>query len=347
MQPMVTTIIPTYRRPALLRRAISSALAQTYPHIRVCVYDNASADETADLVAEFAKRDPRVHYFCHPENVGAFANFSYGLNAVATPLFSFLSDDDVLLPDFYTTAVEQLEQRPDAAFWGGAAIVMSEDGNVKDVTAWPAAYYQPPDGLLEMISNNYMIWTSVMFRTDKVASIGGLDPDVGAPVDTDFMLRLAASFPFLTSPEPAAIWMSHPESSSVLAGLGFIWPGWLKTMRNITEDVRIPADVRARVGHSLTEQLKRQLFQTGYNSIRQNKLDDAREAAGILKRNYGQHARANLISCLAWACQHFPATHRLISIVDRTRRLARRDARHKARDLQLKFGEFARFIRVP
>ncbi|MEK7713004.1 MAG: glycosyltransferase, partial [Nitrospirota bacterium] len=35
--PLITTIIPTYRRPKLLRRAIKSALNQTYPHLQVCV----------------------------------------------------------------------------------------------------------------------------------------------------------------------------------------------------------------------------------------------------------------------------------------------------------------------
>lgn len=51
-KPMITTIIPTYRRPRLLRRAIRSVLNQTYPHFQVCVYDNASGDETATIVAD-------------------------------------------------------------------------------------------------------------------------------------------------------------------------------------------------------------------------------------------------------------------------------------------------------
>lgn len=347
MTPTVTTIIPTYRRPALLRRAIGSVLAQTWPHLRVCVYDNASGDQTAAVVAEFSDRDDRVQYHCHPENIGAFANFSYGLDAVATPYFSFLSDDDVLLPDFYQTAVTQLEPHPEAAFWGGTTLVMTEEGTVKDVTDWPAAYYTPPDGLLAMIENNHMIWTSVLFRTAKVATIGGLDPDVGAPIDTDYMLRLAARLPFLTSPDPAAIWMSHPESNSVLGDPGFIWPGWLKTVRNITDDESIAAEVRAGVGHSLIEQLKRQLFQIGYNSIRQKKFDDARHVAGILRNTYHQTAKANLLAGMAWTFRHVPPAHHMVAVVDRIRRATNRAARARSKDLQQRFGDYARFIAVP
>lgn len=347
MTPMITTIIPTYRRPQRLRRAIASALAQTYPNIQVLVYDNASGDDTAEVVAEFARQDPRVRYVCHPENIGARANFGYGLDEVATPYFSFLSDDDVLLPDFYATAVQKLEAQPDAAFWGGTTIVMTDDGTIRDATDWPEAYYAAPDGLLAMIANNYLIWTSVLFRSDPVCSIGGLDPEVGAPIDTDFLLRLAARYSFMTSPDPAAIWTCHPGSSTDMADPAFIWPGWLKTMRNITGDDRLPAQLRARVGDLLTEQGKRQLFQIGYNSIRQHKLDDAREVASILRGHYAQHGRATLLDVLAWCCRVFSPTYGLVALVDRLRGLLRRGSRTKARDLQSRFGQYSRFVTVP
>lgn len=345
MTPMITTIIPTFRRPQRLRRAIASALAQTYPNIRVCVYDNASGDDTSEVVAELARQDPRVHYVCHAENIGARANFEFGLDGVTTPYFSFLSDDDVLLPEFYATAVQALEKHPGAAFWGGTTLVMTDDGTIRDATNWPEAHYTAPEGLLAMIDNNYLIWTSVLFRSDPVCSIGGLDPDVGAPIDTDFLLRLAARFPFMTSPEPVAIWTCHPGSSTDMADPGFIWPGWLKTMRNITGDERIPADLRSRVERSLTEQLKRQLFQIGCNSIRQKKLADAREVAGILGDTYGWRAKAGLLSRLAWLFDRFPMAHAPMMAADRARAGFRGNARQKSEELQRRFGEYARFIK--
>jgi len=124
------------------------------------------------VVAGFADRDPRFVYRCHAENIGTFANFSHGLAAVDTPYFSFLSDDDILLPTFYASAVQALEQQPDAAFWGGRGIVMRDDGSIKDATEWPAGYYAPPDGLLAMIDNHHMLWTAVLFRTAPVRTVG-------------------------------------------------------------------------------------------------------------------------------------------------------------------------------
>ena len=347
MNATITTIIPTYRRPARLRRAIASVLAQTYPHFQVVVYDNASGDETAEVVAEFSRHDPRISYVRHPENIGSMANFNHGLQAVDTAFFSFLSDDDALLPDFYATAMRKLEAFPDAAFWAGTTIVMDDEGVVRDATNWPEAHYTAPDGLLAMIANNYMIWTSMLFRTQPISTLGGLDPDVGAPIDTDFMLRIAARFAFITSPDPAAIWSCHSESSTVAADPAFIWPGWLKTMRNITDDERLPADLRLQVGRSLNDQVRRQLFQIGYNSIRQKKLGDALQSAQILREYFPQDRRAHILSVLAWLGRFVPGTYGLVHLVDRFRSAVRPGARAKALDLQNRFGQYARHLIAP
>ena len=98
--PIVTTVIPTFRRPHLVRRAIWSALGQSYPHVRVLVADNASGDNTAEAVAEIYGHDSRVAYYCHPKNIGSYPNFNFGIQQVETPFFSLLSDDDALAPDF-------------------------------------------------------------------------------------------------------------------------------------------------------------------------------------------------------------------------------------------------------
>ena len=71
-KPLITTIIPTYQRPKLLRRAIKSVLNQTFPHFQVCVYDNASGDETEAIVQEFIAKDSRIQYFRQEKNWGGW-----------------------------------------------------------------------------------------------------------------------------------------------------------------------------------------------------------------------------------------------------------------------------------
>ena len=141
MDPLITTILPTYQRPAMLRRAIRSALAQSWTALQVRVYDNAGDPENAAVVASLD--DPRVEYFRHPRNLGAFANFQFGLGRVSTPFFSFLADDDILLPDFYATAMAALEKEPTAAF-AAMRVVRGKATGMQKV-ALPAGYLENLD----------------------------------------------------------------------------------------------------------------------------------------------------------------------------------------------------------
>ena len=104
---MITTIIPTFQRPLLLKKAIESILAQTYPHFKICIYDNASGDETEAVVKRFMEQDSRIFYHCHLENIGMMANYEFALAKIDTPFFSLLSDDDFLLPEFYALTLQR------------------------------------------------------------------------------------------------------------------------------------------------------------------------------------------------------------------------------------------------
>ncbi len=132
-KPVITTIIPTYRRPKLLQRAIHSVLNQTYPHFQVCIYDNASGDETAAIVAEIAKGDSRVKYHCHPRNIGSIPNFIFGMKQVTTPYFSLLGDDNTLLPHFFEDAINILNRYSEAILFAGRTNLVNEKGQKVEV----------------------------------------------------------------------------------------------------------------------------------------------------------------------------------------------------------------------
>jgi len=164
-KPLITTIIPTYRRPQLLQRAIRSVLAQTYPHFQVCVYDNASGDETAAVVRTLAGADHRVKYYCHTENIGAFKNFVFALERLDTRFFSILSDDDILLPSMYKLALSNLEKFPEAMISVALTIGVDNGGRVRFVatSGRNAGLHTPPEGMLSMLEvGQAPIWTGMV-----------------------------------------------------------------------------------------------------------------------------------------------------------------------------------------
>jgi len=348
-KPLITTIIPTYRRPKLLRRAIKSVLNQTYPHFQVCVYDNASGDETASVVAEMAIADTRVKYHCHSQNSGAVKNFTYGMERVETPFFSFLSDDDILLPEFYQTAMAGFDKFPDAMFSVGSCIYMTEEREVTFVplSLWQRdGYYTPPNGLLEMMDGKHPVWTAILFRKEVVEEIGILDEDTGGAVDLDFELRAAARFPFVISKKPCAIFLVHSRSYCGSATFRSFWPGWHKIIRNLAADEEIPANVRAHIEHMLTEQIKRMLFRFGIKAIKGKNFGDAYKLCEILNGEYHQKMRATILYALAKLGQHSALFYHFLVYLNRIRKFVNLRRIRTSKRLQEQFSDCVEYIRM-
>lgn len=308
IKPTITTIIPTYRRPQQLMRAIRSVLNQTYPHFQVCVYDNASGDDTASVVAEMAKSDPRVKYYCHSENIDAGNNFQYGLEHVETPFFSFLSDDDIVLPEFYETALGGFERHPNAMFSATDVIQVGMQGNILKMAleAWTPGFYRPPDGLKAILDYGHSEWTGILLRKAVTEDVGLLDLETGKYSDLDFTLRMAARCPFVVSKRPGAVFNLSMSQERGPFPFDWIWPGVLKMIRNLTDDESIPLDIRTYAERVLLGRFERGLVGLGLSYISRGYPDDAKKVAAVIRDRFDGRARCIALSAIINTCQYVP-----------------------------------------
>jgi hypothetical protein len=210
---VVTVVIPTYRRPDMVVRAIRSVLQQTYPHVLVRVFDNASGDETGRVVGELARTDLRVRYSAHAENIGAAANFSHAVAQVDTPLFVVLSDDDLLLPGFVEHGVALLQQHAGAAFHCAPSLVYNElAGGVRvQAGGWTAGPYPGGAASAERMLRDHFITTGVLFRSDIRSTVGAFGD---YPLEREFVAHCAALHSFTVTERIGGVLAVHERSFS-------------------------------------------------------------------------------------------------------------------------------------
>ena len=292
----ITTIIPTYRRPLLLKRAVRSVLAQSYPDFQVCVYDNASGDETREVVEELARHDDRVKYYCHERNIGMLPNFVFGLSRVESPFFSILSDDDILFPNFFETAIGAFENYPEAKWFSGFLIGADEDGKVLRLNARHGSEsVLSPVGIFGYMVRNWHTWTAMLFKTEVLASAGGLDPEVGPDADVDFVLRVAAVHPAVASPVPCAIAMDHPGSAQRTKARTFDVAGGLRRIvRNVTA-ILSSQKVDEAARHAMMAALGEWVFKSGLVYVLGGEKGAAVAASEALGGTLGAPARAAML----------------------------------------------------
>ena len=304
-KPLITAIIPTYRRPKLLRRAIKSVLNQTYPHFQVCVYDNASGDETADVVAEFAKKDSRVKYYCHPENIGAFKNFNYGMEHVDTPFFSFLSDDDILLPEFYQTTMEGFEKYPEVIFASAASIIMNNRGDVlySPSLYWQEGLYSPYKGL-PLLLKYPRLWTGILFKKDVIEKFGFIDGEVGPPSDLDFIIRVTLSNSFVVTKSLGAIYIDISNTCHESCRFYQYRDGWNKMLLNVRESKMIEPKMKEYAIQLLKSMFSRWTLSTWYRALVQNNFEDADQSILFLRDSNISKSKIMVVICITKIAKH-------------------------------------------
>lgn len=154
-QPLVTIAIPTYRRPELLRRALTCVTKQEYENLEVLVADNGTPGHLVqDVVDSFKGEIKNLTFKKRPENIGALNNF-FGLLDIANgKYFMWLADDDEISTNYVSSLVALLEKNPDASSAAGNWFLMSDEVNGK---LMPTSNYPQKSALVRTIR---FVWKS-------------------------------------------------------------------------------------------------------------------------------------------------------------------------------------------
>jgi len=202
----VSIIITTHQRPDRLPAAIVSAQSASQD-VEVIVVDDASTDETADLCASIKG----IRYVRVERNQGVAGARNIGLVASRGEFISFLDDDDLRLPNSLDEQIEALSHAPEAMLCYAQAI--PEDAGGKRQTPFPEHCLQG-DIFWELLAQNFIPCTSVVFRRSCIGRVGLLDHHRNRIDDWDLWLRIAEIFPVVGLSKPVVIWRQPTPTSA-------------------------------------------------------------------------------------------------------------------------------------
>lgn len=120
ISPLVSICIPSFNGEHLISRALESCINQTYKNIEVVVVDDASTDNTIEIVKDYAKRDSRIKFFQNKTNIGLADNFLKTYKAASGEFIQHLNQDDWLDNNYIEGKITIFNKYPDVAFVSSA-----------------------------------------------------------------------------------------------------------------------------------------------------------------------------------------------------------------------------------
>ena len=108
--PLVSIVVPVFNGERYLRESLDSILAQTYRSIEVLVMDDASTDETPEIIASYGDR---VIHVRQRENRGIYESANIGIARARGEFVAVYHADDVYEPTIVEREVACLERHPE------------------------------------------------------------------------------------------------------------------------------------------------------------------------------------------------------------------------------------------
>ncbi|MEG3634675.1 glycosyltransferase family 2 protein [Micromonospora palythoicola] len=233
--PEVSVVIPTFARPALVSRAVRSALAQTVTDIEVIVVVDGPDEDTGKALAEIG--DARLRVVELPGKGGAPNARNTGVREARAPWTALLDDDDEWLP---TKLAAQLELARGATV--GSPIIASRliNKTPRAQFVMPRRLPEPDEPICEYLTlrrglfhGDGFIQTSTIMAPTELLRRVPFTVGLRRQQELDWTVR-AMSHPdveLLVAAEPLVLW--HQDEDRPRISLSSPWEAQLEWLRGI------------------------------------------------------------------------------------------------------------------
>ena len=233
-RPLLTIAIPTYGRAPFLRELLACLRPQLekQPTVELLISDNASPDETAEVVREFEHTGLELRYICNEVNIGPDANFLQCYEQAAGRYVWVFGDDDLLLDGGLSTIVKLLERESPDYMFVAPYVFQSSIAEIKLARRRvPTMVVTDPVEMVRLVNHH----------TDLILISGAI-------IDKQYVATL-----------------DHPSFAS-LVGTNVVQLGWVFTaLRNLRRGVFVQLGVLAsRAGNSRGGFHAAKVFGEGY-----------------------------------------------------------------------------------
>ena len=208
-KPVLTVLMTVYNGEPYLKDAVSSIFNQTYRNFRFLILDNASTDNSREIIREF--NDSRIDLVELIENIGQTAALNRGLKLIDTPLVARIDADDISFNNRLELQVAFMEKHPSVVLLGTAFQTIDENGDL-------IAHYHPPTTHQKIIDSFTSICpiahSSVILRYLPVSNLGGYPENYIFSQDLALWQRLSLKYQVANLPIELVKIRRHSDQST-------------------------------------------------------------------------------------------------------------------------------------
>ena len=204
MSPLVSIVIPVYNGSNYLKEAIESALAQTYENIEILVINDGSNDDnkTEDIAKSYGSK---IKYL-YKDNGGVSTALNLGIKNMKGDYFSWLSHDDVYMPDNISLQIKNIFGKPGVVSACKTGSLVNGFFYVPRKTERILIYNKPLDHW-----KNWIYGCSILVSKSIITDVGCLNEKNKNAQDTELILNILSKYEIHFMDIPLVYRRQHSE----------------------------------------------------------------------------------------------------------------------------------------
>lgn len=200
--PLISIVLPTYNGARYLAQSIQSCLDQTYTNWELIIVDDASTDETPQIIAHFTASDPRIRSVRHETNRKLPNALNTGFAESRGEFLTWTSDDNYYLPHALETMANFLLSNLDVG------LVYSDYTLVEESKEDRKIRVKEPEAL----PFSTIVGPCFLYRRKVYETIGNYNSDAFLSEDYDYWLRVSSKFLMESLHENLYYYRAHVNS---------------------------------------------------------------------------------------------------------------------------------------
>lgn len=222
MTPDISILIPTYRRPDLLKRCLLKLLAAIpaqHEKFEVLIGDDSrDVEMNREVVEKFRKEwKGNLRYFLHPESLGQQRNFNFLIESAQGRFIQFVHDDDFLLPGAGSVFLDAAKQQGDSPvpIKFGVHLVKMNEAVVRIQTGINVRPLTPVQAVRRLVSeSSYVRFPAMFIPRRSYCEAGFFDLSRGYLADQAMWLKLAREHGLQERPECTVAYTVHEAAGT-------------------------------------------------------------------------------------------------------------------------------------
>lgn len=213
--PTVSAVLSSYNYGAYISQAIESVLAQSFDDLELIIVDDASVDDSRQIIERYARADSRIRTKYHSENLGVSKTINDGWSMARGKFIANISADDMWMKDKLESQVKVLEKDEDLVVWSEGEIIDGKGAPTGELFTHihGAAQRKKSGGILaELLKGNFILASSRIFKRQNLQG-RNYNESLKHLGDYQFAVDMAKDYDYYFFERPLAKYRIHGKNT--------------------------------------------------------------------------------------------------------------------------------------